>query len=235
MSRFVHVAGSITSVIANTQRKEVAVPIYVGSNGYVQNAGYEIRPVPALENGPLDGPRAIVLHRTDSTTTEGTIRSFERGVGTHFLVGKDGAVIQAASLLQKTAHVGKIRSRCHITGTCSAEEQALIDSWGWAPSRIHSHERDKPYPIRFPTNEDSVGIETVAKFDKAANVWEAPTVAQASSIARLIGILKSEYGLTNADIYEHDEISYKQGGEGAGLYGSDGDDRLPVRLAPPFL
>ena len=110
MSRFVLAGQSRTSVKSNRQRKEVVLDVYVGKNGYIQNAGYVIQPVAALENGRIDGPKAIVLHRTDSTTAEGTMRGFQRGVGTHFLVGKDGTVFQAASLARKTAHVGKIRS-----------------------------------------------------------------------------------------------------------------------------
>lgn len=237
MSRFVLAGQSRMSIESNTQRKEVVLDVYVGENGYIQNAGYVIQPVAALENGPINGPKAVVLHRTDSTTADGTMRGFERGIGTHFLVGKDGTVFQAASLAQKTAHVGKIRSRCHSEGSCSAEERRLIDRWGWAPRRIHNHEKVKSYPQRYPMNEDSVGIETVAKFDRNTKQWEAPTAEQSVSIAKLIGILKEEYGLSDADIYEHDRISYKEPGEGAGLYdrdaGGDDADSVPARFPPP--
>lgn len=238
MSRFVLAAQSTTSVTSHTQRKEVVLDVYVGENGYIQNAGYVIKPVAALEKGRIDGPKAIVLHRTDSTTADGTMQAFERGVGTHFLVGKDGTVFQAASLTRKTAHVGKIRSRCHIEGVCSLEETLLITGWGWAPARIHNHEKAKNYPQRYPMNEDSVGIETVAKFDQATEQWEAPTTEQSAAITRLIAILKKEYGLSDADIYEHDRISYKQPGEGAGLYDGDvgGGDTgsVPPRIHPPI-
>ena len=235
MSRFTVVGGSVTSLVENVQRQRLVLPIHVGTNGYVQNAGFTIRPVPALERGPMDGPRAIVLHRTDSSTAAGTMRSFARGVGTHFLVDKDGTVTQAASLLQKAAHVGKIQSRCRVDRVCPADEARMIEGWGWAPSRVHGHEKKKAYPARYPMNEDSVGIETVALFDRTSKQWERPTEDQSRSIARLIAILKNEYGLSDADIYEHDAISYKEPGEGAGLYdGGGATDGMPVRFSPPF-
>lgn len=106
------------------------------------------------------------------------------------------------------------------------------------PQRIYNHEKVKAYPLRYPMNEDSVGIETVAKFDRSKKEWEAPTVEQSVAISRLIGILKEEYGLSDADIYEHDRVSYKEPGEGAGLYdrGDGGSDigSVPARFPPPL-
>lgn len=54
--------------------------------------------------------------------------------------------------------------------------------------------------------------------DKGTPEWEPPTAEQKASIATNVGILKKEYALSDADIYEHDDISYKTEGEGAGLY-----------------
>lgn len=141
---------------------------------------------------------------------------------------------QAASLLKKTSHVGKIKSRCYEEDSCSVDEAATIKRWGFAPSKVHDHEKIKAYPVRYPMNEDSVGIETVAKFDQDAKMWEAPTPQQAAAISKLMGILKDEYGISDADIYEHDKVSYKQPGEGAGLYdGFDDSDRsVPPRFPP---
>jgi len=206
---------------------------YVDADGYIQGAGITKHEVAALEKGTLTGPEAIVLHRTDSSTAEGALTSFGRGIGTHFLVDKDGTIYQTASLSQKTAHIGKIKSRCYEEGACSAGEAATIKKMGFSPTRIYHHEQVKAYPNRYPMNEDSVGIETVALHLKSG--WEAPTAAQSASIERLIGILQDQYGLSDNDVYEHDKISYKTSGEGAGLFTSDDIDvpLVPIRLPPP--
>lgn len=215
-ARVISVARATTSPVSQTQRRVVAVKVYVDEKGYVQNAGFVLKPIAALDKGAMDGPKAVVLHRTDSRGLASPLQSFEGGIGTHFIVDKDGCVYQTASLLRKTAHVGKIKSRCFEGGSCPVDEMKKIKSWGWAPAKVYAHEKSKDYPARYPMNEDSVGIETVADHDGTS--WEAPTPAQASAIQSIIQILKGEYGLDNADIYEHDKISYKTPGEGAGLF-----------------
>ena len=225
MKHYREVGQSTTSPADTTQRKEVEVEVYVGENGYVQNAGFTIKPIAALEKGTMDGPKAIVLHRTDGASVQSALDSAGTGVGTHFYVDKDGTVYQAASLLKRTYHVGKIKSRCMAEGTCPAAETRMITGWGWSPTRVHNHEKAKAYPDRYPKNADSVGIETVSRCikncapgDKGTPEWEPPTAEQKAAIASIVEILKKEYDLTNADIYEHDIISYKTEGEGAGLY-----------------
>lgn len=216
MPEFLRVGQSTTSFFSNTERKLVRVPPYVDSKGYVQNAGFTHQPIPELEKGAIDGPKAIVLHRTDSFTSDSALQAFRRGVGTHFLIDKDGTVFQTASLLRRTHHVGKIKSRCLQSGTPAAEA-AMLRSWGWAPDRIYDHEKRKSYPERYPMNEDSVGIETVAKH-LGEDGWEPPTAQQSTSIAAIVHVLQEAYGLGGTDIYEHDLISYKTEGEGADLY-----------------
>lgn len=211
----------IAGAAAVTHCKDVPLKAHIDGNGYIQNAKFVHKPIPALEKGAITGPKAIVLHRTDSSNLESSLQSFKKGVGTHFIVDKDGTVTQTASLLKKTSHVGKIKSRCYESGTCPADEKAKIKSWGWAPQKVHDHEKVKSYPARYPMNEDGIGIEVVAKNNN--EVWEAATPAQLVSITTIVRILQNAYGLGEADIYEHDQISYKKPGEGADLYhGPDG-------------
>ena len=138
------------------------------------------------------------------------------GVGTHFLVDKDGVVSQCASLLEYTYHIGKIKARCKEEGNCSVEEKKTIDGFGWAPKKLHDHEKE--YSDRYPINNDSVGIEVVGAYNSTTKVWDTVTKEQEESIALIIKILKENYKLEDQDIYEHDKISYKTEGEGAGLY-----------------
>lgn len=222
---FVDVGGGETSEVASAQHAELFLDPYIGENGYVQNAGFIHWPVEALEKRDMTGPVAIILHRTDSASVESALNSASSGIGTHFYVDKDGTVYQAASLLKHTSHVGRIRSRCYESGACSVEEMSRIRGFGWAPRTIHDHEKVKSYPARYPLNEDSIGIETVARCvsncgpnDKGAPVWEEPTPEQVESITHIIAILQKTYFLTDSDVYAHDLISYKTPGEGAGLW-----------------
>ncbi|MBW6101182.1 N-acetylmuramoyl-L-alanine amidase [Escherichia coli] len=38
---------------------------------------------------------AIILHRTDSSTINGTLASFSKGIGAHFIVEKDGNIYRS--------------------------------------------------------------------------------------------------------------------------------------------
>lgn len=228
---FVDVGGSETSDVANTRRAELDVDPYIGKNGYVQNAGFIHQPIAVLEKKDMTGPVAIILHRTDGGNVQSALNSANSGIGTHFYVDKDGSVYQAASLLKHTSHVGRIRSRCYEAGACPADEMARIRGFGWAPRKVHDHEKIKDYPARYPLNEDSIGIETVSRCvkncgpnDGGTPEWEAPTPEQVESIANIIGILQKAYSLTDSDVYEHDLISYKTAGEGAGLWSGAGDE-----------
>lgn len=84
-------------------------------DGFIQSDFVEINQISDLERGSLNDPKGIVLHRTVSSSTQSTINAFKRGrdgvnYGTHFIVGKDGKVIQTASLDKYTLHVGKTRN-----------------------------------------------------------------------------------------------------------------------------
>lgn len=177
--------------------------------------------VPALEHGALASAEAIVMHRTESSSAQSTLNGYKAGgqpAGAHFLIDKDGTIYQTASLDYQTWHVGKIRSR-------GADENALAEpdkSWhertGFSPKAINTHENANPYPIRYPNNSDSIGIEVVGAYNAASKTWDAPTAEQTASINTLVGMLQQQYGLDDHDIYKHDTISYKTAGEGDGLY-----------------
>ncbi|WP_159565017.1 peptidoglycan recognition protein family protein [Budvicia diplopodorum] len=193
--------------------------IYVDPDGYIKNANFIQSSVAGLGKGVMNKINGIVLHRTDSSSVEGTLTSFSKGVGTHFLIAKNGDIHQTVSLFSYTYHVGKIKSRCMEEKTCSAEESKKIKSFGWNPGKVYDHEKVKMYPERYPYNGDSVGIEVVAMHKNDG--WESPTLEQTNSISKLVDIIKNIYELDDRDVYEHDKISYKMEGEGAGLYVSN--------------
>lgn len=183
----------------------------------VDSSGYVIRPAVIvieglnIERGPLSKVNAVVLHRTAVGTLQETWEAFARGCGTHFVIDKDGAIYQAATLKSFTWHVGKIRRRVQEGSDDGAErlqKKTLIE--------IHRAERERPYPSRYPINEDCVGIEVVANLFEGD--WEDPSDSQVESVTMLVEYLKGFYGLTSKDVFAHDRISYKVAGEGQGLY-----------------
>ena len=197
----------------------------IGADGYLTDPDITRTPIPALERGAMPAVNGIVLHRTMGSTAAGTLghwRAEAQPYGTHFLIDRDGTIHQTASLEQHTAHVGRIRSRGEVEGSMATAEQQRLDDARAAPGNdyaaVHRIESGRSYPQRYPTNGDSVGIEVVATYDQRTQTWQAPSEQQTASIRRLVGILQRNYGLDDHDIYQHDAISYKTQGEGAGLY-----------------
>ena len=212
-------------VAARTTLSPHAQQRTIGADGYLTDPDITRSAIPALERGAMPAVNGIVLHRTMGATAAGTLghwRSEAQPYGTHFLIDRDGTIHQTASLERHTAHVGRIRSRGEVEGTLPAEEQQRMDDARRASGNdyaaVHRVESGRPYPQRYPTNGDSVGIEVVVTYDQQTRTWQAPTERQTASIRRLVGILQRNYGLDDHDIYQHDAISYKTQGEGAGLY-----------------
>jgi RHS repeat-associated protein len=78
----------------------------VNKDGMITNSRITQNRINKLERKPIGKVNSIILHRTVSSNTPGTLNSFKtRGVGTHFLVGKDGAILQTASLNSSTSHL----------------------------------------------------------------------------------------------------------------------------------
>lgn len=172
-----------------------------------------------LEKGNMPVVHAIVLHRTGGSSLSAAMASFRNsGIGTHFIIDKDGTIRQTANTNKYAYHIGKIRARCMEEGTCSPEEAKKIKGFGWAPTKIHNNEKVKKYSARYPLNTDSLGIEVVAGYNTTTKIWDPATPKQKAAINYLVKKLQETFNLTDKDIYEHDKISYKTAGEGAGLY-----------------
>ena len=93
--------------------------------------------------------------------------------GAHFLIDNDGKIYQTARVTQKVFHVGKIRSRCQQLGSCSPEDEMAIKTilsskvgYSTKVTELNDYESKKAYPSRYPTNEDSLGIEVVGQFSE---------------------------------------------------------------------
>jgi N-acetyl-anhydromuramyl-L-alanine amidase AmpD len=185
---------------------------------------------PPIEKGPMKHVRGIIVHQSDSSTAQATLNSYlHAGNGAHFLIDKDGTIYQTASLLKKTWHVGKLKAKCFETHTCSAAEVKIGPT---KHSAIYRIEMRKSVPNRFPSNEDSIGIELVGRCildPKLINegmsteqierlradkgVYETVTPAQNLALGRLISELQTVLIIPVDEVYPHPRVSAKNATE----------------------
>ncbi|WP_347282970.1 N-acetylmuramoyl-L-alanine amidase, partial [uncultured Clostridium sp.] len=208
---------------------------YIDEDGYIQGAGIIHEPISSIERDKTNIKHlAIVLHRTAGSNIDGAIDAFKsRGFGTHFIIGRDGQILQLASLYKYTNHIGYIKSKAFDERTCESNEYSILNKlYNMKNSankykQIYNHERNKKYPIRYPINGEAIGIEMVAKcnsyrdFSNQQTIgnWQEITNEQRVSVTFLINILKNIFLVTDYDIYGHDQVSYhKVIGEGKGIY-----------------
>lgn len=175
-----------------------------------------------IEKGALGAVHALVLHQTGAATAESSFSSYESGKnGAHFLIDKSGVIHQTARIDQKCWHVGKIRSRCRELKMCTTDELKVVDallfkkgtSYSARISGVHEHEADKAYPDRYPTNEDSLGIEIVSAFDTKKQTYDSVNKEQNEALAWLVKVLEDKLSLSAGDVYTHGSIGYKQPSE----------------------
>lgn len=201
----------------------------IGPDGFLTDPGITRTPVAKIEHGAMPQVNGIVLHRTDSSTAAGTLSTWRTradATGAHFLIDVDGTINQTVSVDRQAWHVGPVRSRGEVEGTITPGDQRELDSargttpeWrASAVKAVSAVEATRPYPERYPSNGDSVGIEVVGRYNPATQTWDPPTAAQQASIQRLVGTLQNNFGLNDHDVYQHDVISRKTPGEGAGVY-----------------
>jgi len=193
------------------------------SNGRLVSGKVIDRINPRIEKGAMMCVNGIVVHQTDGGTADSSLSNYAKGgKGAHFLIDKDGTIYQTARVTQKCWHVGRIKSRCDQLKSCSPAElkniQAIMHKQGSTYSArlrtLHHHEMTKPYPDRYPSNEDSLGIELVARcFPKTG--YESATAAQNSALRWLVTTLERLLFLSAPDVYRHPEVSTKQPTEAA--------------------
>jgi len=193
-------------------------------DGKLVDPKVKLKVFPTIERGTLKEAVAIVVHQTGASSAESTFQSYRgKANGAHFLVDKDGTIYQTARLTQRTFHVGKIRSRCLETHQCTAAEQqsarAVLhtpgQSYGSRTNLLSQFEKPKPYPKRYPTNDEAIGIEVVGGTPKGA--YEPPTPAQNLAVKWLVAELQRELALTGSDVYRHPDIAYKNPTEAKGV------------------
>jgi N-acetyl-anhydromuramyl-L-alanine amidase AmpD len=161
-----------------------------------------------IEHNAMMTVSGIIVHQTGGSTADSSLSSYKnKGAnGAHFLIDKDGTIYQTASIYKQTWHVGKLKSRCMLEKTCSKAETKLNNTYN--PSKENEREQKKPHPDRFPSNQDSIGIELVGEANKD-DIYVTVTDAQNSSLKWLIDQLELTLGIRSTEVFRHPTVSRK--------------------------
>lgn len=150
------------------------------TNGIIVDKRITVKRYNAIEHGNINNITSIVLHRTAGSSATSSLNGYAAGqkTGAHFLIANDGTIYQTASLEKLCWHVGILYSRCADEKSCDPKElktvNSLLHQKGFSFSKrvknVSRHELGKTYPLRYPSNSDSLGIEVVGRFNKATNI-----------------------------------------------------------------
>ena len=202
--------------------------LLIGADGMVREP--RVRPLRflAIERRAMQNVKGLVVHQTDASTAEATFSGYRKpgANGAHFLIDKDGAIYQTASIFKMTAHVGSIRPRCVAELTCRA---SLYQ--GVRPGEsTHRLEIRKAWPARYPTNAEAIGIELVGRATLPPGfvpstpsqrkmtpeqlrgefgIYETPTTAQNASLKWLVDQLVDTMKIARGEIFRHPVVSWK--------------------------
>jgi len=174
----------------------------------------------AIEKKPMKKIEGIIVHQTNGSTAKSALESYKSGKsGAHFLIDKDGTIYQTAPLIKQTWHVGKLKPRCLVEMRCTPTELQQLKKF--SPSATHRREIVKSVPFRFPSNQDSIGIEIVGKAlpanepDPDKRTYEKLTEEQSNSLKWLIQELRFSLKVPLSEIFRHPTVSYKNKTEAA--------------------
>jgi N-acetyl-anhydromuramyl-L-alanine amidase AmpD len=187
-------------------------------NGWVNNPKIVKKHRPMIEHSAIQAIKAVVLHRTGTDSAASVLSAWNtKKEGTHFLISESGEIFQTASVKKQCWHVGKLYSKCRTTSSCSKEDAESIEkilhkkntNWGKKFRLITKNELEKEYPLRFPHNHDSIGIEIVGRISKETEIYEIPNKVQLDSLFWLLDELVATYCVSLDDIYAHGKIAHK--------------------------
>ena len=194
----------------------------VDKQGYIFNGRVRRAPRPQIERGDLRRITGIIVHQTGGSSGASSLSSYTKrnATGAHFLIDKDGIIYQTASLFRQTWHVGRLRARCVAEYRCTPTELQILKRF--SPRTEHRMEMAKRVPQRYPSNEDSVGIEIVGAVvaGKGQNpaeqgIYETVNAQQNASLRWLIAELTSTFRIPMTEIFRHPVVSRKNPTEAA--------------------
>ena len=174
---------------------------------------------PFIEHADMKVVHGIIVHQTGGSTAQSSLDSYKnKGAnGAHFLIDKDGTIYQTASVHKQTWHVGKLKCRCMLELKCSPAEKKLNQTYN--PTKENEREQKKPYPDRFPSNQDSIGIELVGEAvatdpkKPSDQTYVTVTEAQNKSLKWLVGELEITLNIPTTEVFRHPVVSRKNPSE----------------------
>lgn len=196
--------------------------LLIDKSGRVISSRVTVRIFPNIERGAMTSINGIVVHQTDASQAQSTFSSYvlSKPNGAHFLIDKDGAIFQTASVYKIANHVGRIKARCVIENRCSPTDTQALRVFN--PTAENDREQLKAHPDRFPTNSDSIGIELVGisfadpKPGNPSNrTYESVTDEQNRSLKWLVGELSTTLRLSLREVFRHPVVSRKMPSEAA--------------------
>lgn len=168
-----------------------------------------------IEHGAMQSLHGIIVHQTGGSTATSALNSYQnpRANGAHFLIDKDGTIYQTASLHKQTWHVGWIRARCVVEMRCTPVEVQQLRRFD--PRGESRREMRKSVPDRYPSNEDSIGIELVGEAlplnepRSDRRTYIPATDAQNESLRWVVHELSVTLEVPMAEIFRHSTVSRK--------------------------
>ena len=206
-----------------TQRNQTglgAFMLIIDAKGEVVDARIKRAISPALEIGEMKVVHGIIVHQTDSSNAASTLNTYKptkdnpKPSGAHFLIDKDGTIYQTVSIYKKAPHVGNLKSRCVAQHPCSPTELKALKGQNIG-KQIGRVEAKKKWPAKYPSNDDSIGIEIVGEaFPKggpvvAKRTYESVTKEQQASLQWLIQELSFTLNVQMAEVFRHPTVSWK--------------------------
>ncbi|PCE30004.1 N-acetylmuramoyl-L-alanine amidase [Burkholderia ubonensis subsp. mesacidophila] len=186
--------------------------MFISKQGHVDAERIKVKIFSTIERGQMSKVNGIVVHQTDGTTASSSFNSYaESGAnGAHFLIDKNGAIYQTASVYKRTNHVGLLKSRCLVEKKCSPSEFKRMSHMAGKYKKLSGVEYRRGFPDRYPGNADSIGIEIVGRMDRETEIYEVVNDKQNESLRWLVKELCETLGVSVAEIYKHPEVSYKK-------------------------
>lgn len=190
--------------------------LVIDANGVVINTRVKRALSPSIERGSMKSIHGIIVHQTGGPTAESALASYKRSSanGAHFLIDTDGTIYQTASLRKQTWHVGKLKARCVLEKRCTPVELKELQRFN--PSKEDKRELAKNVPDRFPSNQDSIGIELVGEALPRGNSvpdqkksYQPITSKQSTALQWLIAELVATLKVPMTEIFRHSDVSRK--------------------------
>jgi N-acetyl-anhydromuramyl-L-alanine amidase AmpD len=194
----------------------------INGQGYVVDPRVKLAISQHIERGAMTKVQGIIVHQTGGTTANSSLSSYTKpkANGAHFLIDRDGTIYQTASLYKQTWHVGSLKARCVAEMRCTPTELSALLKFD--PKGEHSREMTKSVPDRYPSNQDSIGIEIVGgllpqdnKSPAEKSTYEDVSEKQNESLKWLVRAISMTLSVPMTEVFRHPVVSRKNPTEAA--------------------